>query len=122
MRRITISLPDEDLEYIEKCAQKKGLSASEYARTLIKLGLTIEKNWGGTDPLNHALDLDQQKFLWKTLLAWELETRYLVRHLVEERNQKNSEQQELLETAKIKAQERVEELLQSSRLTLTSSR
>lgn len=115
MARITITLPDEDLESIENYAQKKALSAAEYARTLIKLGLTVEKNLGTTDPLNHALDIEQQKFLWKTLLTWELETRYLVRHLVEERNQKNPEQQErLLETAKIKAQERVAELLQST--------
>jgi hypothetical protein len=115
MPRITISLPDEDLDYIEKCAQQKALSASEYARTLIKLGLTIEKNLGATDPLNHVLDLEKQNLLWKTLLAWELETRYLVRHLVEERIPKNPGQQEgLLETAKIKAQERVDELLQHS--------
>ncbi len=105
MARITISLPDEDLEYIEKHAQKKALSASEYARTLIKLCLTIEKSLGATDPVNHFSDLEQQKFLWKTMLTWELETRYLVRHLVDEG---------LLETAKIKAQERVEELLQST--------
>lgn len=50
MARITISLPDEDLEYIENYAQKKALSTSEYARTLIKLGLTVEKNLGATDP------------------------------------------------------------------------
>ena len=88
MRRITISLPDEDLEYIEKYSQKKALSAAEYIRTLVRLGLTIEKNRGTTDPLNYALDLEQQKTLWKTLLAWELETRYLVRHLVEEKIKK----------------------------------
>ena len=122
MRRITISLPDEDLEYIEKYSQKKALSAAEYIRTLVRLGLTIEKNRGTTDPLNYALDLEQQKTLWKTLLAWELETRYLVRHLVEEKIQKNSGQQgELLETAKIKAQERVAELLQSTHLTHADS-
>ena len=81
-----------------------------------------QKNSGATDPLNHALDLEQQKFLWKTLLAWELETRYLVRHLVEERTQKNPGQQEgLLETAKIKAQERVAELLQSTHFTCIDS-
>src|SRR5271165_3982638 len=99
MARITISLPDEDLEYIENHAQQKALSASEYTRTLIKLGLTIEKNSGAIDPLNYAMDLEQQKLLWKTLLVWELETRYLVRHLVEERTQKNPGQQGgLLET------------------------
>ncbi len=37
------------------------------------------------------------------MLTWELETRYLVRHLVDEG---------LLAIAKIKAQERVEELFQ----------
>lgn len=118
MRRITISLPEEDLKYIEKCSQQKALSAAEYIRTLIKLGLTVEKNSGVTDPLNYAPDLEHQKLLWKTLLVWELETRYLVRHLVEEGIQKNSGQQTaLLETAKIKAQERVAELLQSTHYT-----
>lgn len=122
MARITISLPDEDLEYIENHAQKKALSASEYARTLIRLGLTIEKDSGATDPLNHTLDLEQQKFLWKTLLTWELETRYLVRHLVEEGTQKNAgQQEELLETAKIKAQERVAELLHSTHVACIDS-
>ncbi len=29
----------------------------------------------GADPLNHALDFELQKFLWKTSLTWELETR-----------------------------------------------
>lgn len=122
MRRITISLLEEDLKYIEKCAQKKSLSAAEYIRTLTKLGLTVEQNSGMIDILNSALELEQQKLFWKTLLTWELEIRYLVRHLVEEGIQKNSGQQNgLLETAKIKAQERVAELLQSTHLTNGSS-
>ena len=48
------------------------------------------------------------------MLSWELETRFLVRHLVAEWIQKNSpEHRMLLETAKAKAQARVEELLQT---------
>lgn len=113
MPRITLSLPTEDLEYLKKYSQQKALSASKYARMLIKLGITVEKNGGLMDSHPHTLYDERQRFLWKTLLSWGLETRYLVRHLVEEKAQKNPEQQnELLETAKIKAQERVEELLQ----------
>jgi hypothetical protein len=63
---------------------------------------------------NSPLNQDRQPLLWKTLLSWELETRFLVRHLAEEWIQKNSpEHRMLLETAKAKAQARVEELLQT---------
>lgn len=113
MRRITLSLPVKDLEYIEKLSQQKALSTSEYARMLIRLGLNVEKNVDSKNKTHLPLNLEQQKFLWQTLLSWELETRYLIRHLIEENMQQDSGKQDsLLETAKIKAQERVEELLQ----------
>lgn len=115
MPRITLTLPDEDLKYIEKYAQQKALSASEYTRMLIRLGITTEKNSGLPDFKKPPLDLENQHFLWKILLTWELETRYLVRHLVEEKIQNNFGQPaELLEMAKIKAQEKVKELLQTT--------
>lgn len=115
MRRIAISLPAEDLEEIEKLSQQKALSVSEYARMLIHTGLIAEKNMAThTHDGNPPLGRDQPSLLWKTLLSWELETRFLVRHLTEEWIQKNSpEHRALLETAKAKAQERVEELLQT---------
>lgn len=115
MRRIAISLPAADLEEIEKLSQLKALSMSEYARMLIRTGLLTEKNMANdTDCNNPSLNRDQPSLLWKTMLSWELETRFLVRHLAEEWIQKNSpEHWALLETAKAKAQKRVEELLQT---------
>ncbi len=117
MRRIAISLPTVDLEEIEKFSQQKALSVSEYARMLIRTGLLTEKNMAThTGYNNPPLNQDQLSLLWKTLLSWELETRFLVRHIVEEWIQKNSpEHRALLKTAKAKAQERVEELLQTLR-------
>ncbi len=115
MRRIAISLPAADLDELEKLSQQKALSVSEYARMLIHTGLLAETNRANhIDSSNSLLNQSQQSFLWKTLLSWELETRFLVRHLTEEWIQKNSpEQGALLETAKAKAHERVKELLQS---------
>lgn len=115
MRRIAISLPAADMDEIEKFSQQKALSISEYARMLIHTGLLAEKNRiANTDNGNPALGQDQQPLLWKTLLSWELETRFLVRHLVETSVQKNSpEHRTLLETVKAKAQQKVEELLQT---------
>lgn len=115
MRRIAISLPTADLEEIKKLSQLKALSVSEYARMLIRTGLLTEKNMAThMDYGNLPLNQDQQSLLWKTLLSWELETRFLVRHLAEEWIQKNSpEHRTLLATAKAKAQTRVEELLQT---------
>lgn len=115
LRRIAVSLPAADLAEIKKRSEQKALSVSEYARTLIRTGLLTEKNTAIDTGCGHPpFNQNQPSLLWKTLLSWELETRFLVRHLAEEWIQKNSpEQQRLLETAKLKAQERVEELLQT---------
>lgn len=115
MRRIAISLPAADLDELEKLSQQKALSVSEFARMLIHMGLLTERNTAtDTNYNNPPLSRDQPSLLWKTLLSWELETRFLVRHLTEEWIQKNSpEHRTLLETAKAKAQARVEELLQT---------
>jgi hypothetical protein len=113
--RIAISLPAADLEEIKKLSQQRALSVSEYARMLIRIGLLIEKNRAIDIGYSYSpLNQNQPSLLWKTLLSWELETRFLVRHLTEEWIQKNSpEHRALLETAKEKAQARVEELLQT---------
>ena len=91
MHRIAISLPAADLNEIEKISQQKALSVSEYARMLIHIGLATEKSMvNNVDFSNPFLNRNQPLLLWKTLLSWELETRFLVRHLAEEWIQKNS--------------------------------
>lgn len=57
MRRITLSLPVEDLEYIEKLSQQKALSISEYARMLIRQGLNVEKNADSKNTAHLPLNL-----------------------------------------------------------------
>lgn len=115
LQRIAVSLTAADLAEIKKRSQQKALSVSEYARMLIHIGLATEKNMvNNVDFSNPSLSRNQPWSLWKTMLSWELETRFLVRHLTEEWIQKNSpENQALLDAAKVKAQARVEELLQT---------
>ena len=115
MKRITISIPPEDLEKIERLAQQKGLILSECLRMLIHIGFTVEeavseKNQGERPPF---LSMDEQILLWKTQLAWQLETCLLVRHLVDTLTQASlKERNSLLNEAKEKAQVQIHAFLQ----------
>ncbi len=114
MKRITISIPPEDLEKIERLAQQKGLILSECLRMLIRIGFTVEeaaaeKNYPERPSF---LSVDEQILLWKTQLAWQQETRLLVRHLVDTLTQASLKDRDaLLEDAQQKSQNRVEGLL-----------
>ncbi len=114
MKRITISIPPEDLEKIEQLAQQKGLILSQCLRMLIRIGFTVEeaaaeKNPGEGSPF---LSADEQILLWKAQLTWQQEIRLLVRHLVDTLTQASLKDRDvLLEDAKQKAQNLVGTLL-----------
>ncbi len=114
MKRITISIPPEDLEKIEQLAQQKGLILSECLRMLIRIGFTVEeaaaeKNPGERPPF---LSVEEQLLLWKTQLDWQQETRLLVRHLVDTLTQAPLKDRDaLLEDAQQKACAVVQNLL-----------
>jgi len=115
MRRITISIPSPDLEKIERLASQKGLVLSECLRMLIRIGFTVEEAALEKTGDEHQkfLSVDEQILLWKTQLAWQLETRLLVRHLVDTLTQAGLERRnELFEEAKQKALNQVQALLQ----------
>lgn len=115
MPRITVSLPDSDFGKITAAAKKKAVSLSEYFRTLIQIGLAVEETAAENTAGNtHAMDLAQQKVLWKNMLEWQLEARYLVRHLADTLTPANAEQRnQLLQEAKQKAESRVNEILRA---------
>jgi hypothetical protein len=122
MKRITISIPPEDLEKIERLAQQKGLILSECLRMLIRIGFTVEeaaaeKNYPERPSF---LSVEEQILLWKTQLAWQQEIRLLVKHLVDTLTQASLKDRDaLLEDAKQKAQSFVETLLGQITPTIT---
>ena len=115
MKRITISIPPEELEKIERLAQQKGLILSECFRMLIRIGFTVEeaaaeKNQDGRSPF---LSVEEQILLWQTQLAWQQETLLLARHLVDTLTQAPMKDRDALMTdAQEKAQAQVRALLQ----------
>lgn len=125
MRRITISIPPEDLEKIERLAQQKGLILSECLRMLIRIGFTVEeaaaeKNHSERPPF---LSIEKQILLWKTQLTWQQETRLLVRHLVDTLTQASLKDRDtLLEDAKQKASTAAQNLLQKLHLSADPAR
>jgi hypothetical protein len=115
MKRITISIPPEDLEKIERLAQQKGLILSECLRMLIRIGFTVEEAAAEKNPGERLsfLSVDEQILLWKTQLAWQQETRLLVRHLVDTLTQAPLKDRDtLLEDVQQKAHSVVQNLLQ----------
>lgn len=114
MKRITISIPPEDLEKIERLAQQKGLILSECLRMLIRIGFAVEEaateeNGGKRSKF---LSVDEQILLWKTQLTWQQETRLLLRHLFDTLIQASLKDRDtLLEDAQQKAQNLVETFL-----------
>lgn len=115
MKRITISIPPEDLEKTERLAQQKGLILSECLRMLIRIGLTIEEAAAEKNQSERPtfLTTDEQILLWKTQLTWQQETRLLVRHLVDTLTQASlTDRNVLLNDAQQKAESRIEALLQ----------
>lgn len=92
MYRLTINLSDVDFEKIQKNAKNKSLSLSEYGRKLIDFGLQAEqvmaaKGMNDTPLSTSSLSINEpelSKKILKNLLAWQLESRFLIRSIVEQ--------------------------------------
>src|SRR5471030_1121022 len=112
MRRITFRLSQSDFEKIEQLAQQKALDIAEIIRMLVHIGLTVEEAAADNQPnCNDHISPQEQKFLWKTMLTWELESRYLLRHLVDNLIQGHAEHRgELMEETKQQAEAHVNQL------------
>ena len=84
MRRITFRLSQSDFEKVEQLAQQKALDIAEIIRMLVHIGLTVEEAAAdNADKDGGPMNWQEQQFLWKTILTWGLESRYLLRHLVD---------------------------------------
>jgi hypothetical protein len=113
MRPITFRLSQSDFEKIEQLAQKKALDMAEIIRMLVHIGLTVEEAATDNSADGHDhISPQEQKFLWKTMLTWELESRYLLRHLVDNLIQGQAENRTaLMEESKHQAEVYVNQLL-----------
>lgn len=95
MARLTLNFPDYDFTWIRQNALKKGLSRTQYVRELIALGRQMEMATAQkpvpTDALAPPASTQEKEggkndkdAHWKgTVLRSVLESRYLVRYLVD---------------------------------------
>lgn len=125
MHRITIRLNEEDFKKIQRYAsRKKNLFLSEYMRSLIQTGLQVEE---ATEKTQSTMDahtitspdstkvLDEHQHLWKNMLIWGLESRYLIRYIVDKLPKETAEQHKnYMDKAKKKAELRIAELLNAT--------
>lgn len=110
MHRVTVNFPEVEFEKVSIMADKKDLSLSEYLRNLIQIGMVVEE--AADSPRNQEMNSATQKILWKKLLEWQLETRYLARHLTDVLTPANADQRShFLKEAAQKAEERVHDIL-----------
>lgn len=120
MYRLTINLSDVDFEKIQNNATNKSLSLSEYGRKLIAFGLKAEQAMAAkgvndipllTSPLGINKPELSKKIL-KNLLAWQLESRFLIRSIVEQDyNDAKVQSTDLLTQAKKIARQQINEML-----------
>ncbi len=120
MQRVTISLPEDHLQELEENAATRGMSLAKYLRGLIeqnhRLSEAKEKKIHTIDEAS-ATKLPAQTdapFL-KYHLEWALESRYLLRYLIDSLAQQSSEKRAtVLSTATERAQKLVAELLEKA--------
>jgi hypothetical protein len=96
MIRISITFYDEVHEKLKDGANKKNVSLAQHIRELVEIGSRVEesaakKQDGDAGELNKIDNLNELKSLWKNSLSWGLETRYLIRYLVENMSEKNKD-------------------------------
>jgi len=119
MQRVTISFPEETLRALEKNAANRGLSLAHYLRELVEQGLRLEGAEGQlTTPISpvvsEKLSAEGDVDFCQLPLEWALESRYLLRYLVDSLVQQSAEKRAaVLRTAAEKAQKFVTELWQS---------
>jgi hypothetical protein len=110
MEQITLKLDDSTLEKMRaRMAIKECKTLSQCARELIDLALKIEEtaacNKGDSD------EIDMMELL-KNNLIWSLETRFLIRFLLQHSQQIDTEKtSEFMTIAKTRATEAVDEIL-----------
>lgn len=117
MRRITVTFPENDFIQLQNSATKKGISLAQYLRDLVDIGRQVEEATAqqsvSNDEKNNAvLNFGDAKELWKNSLLCALESRYLIRYLVDSLpNQSDEKCETLINAVKEKAQTLVAELI-----------
>lgn len=116
MRRITVTFPDDDFEALQRQAAKKSISLAHYLRELVDIGRQVEEATAQQSALGDAKPtsshLKDPKELWKNSLLSVLESRYLIRYLVDHLDGQSSEKRDaVLNAVKEKAHTLVTELL-----------
>ncbi|MFT3741089.1 MAG: hypothetical protein QM752_00125 [Gammaproteobacteria bacterium] len=118
MPRITISFCDKDFVKLKNFAQGKGLSFAEYLRKLVEVGSRLESLEAHPQLTNACAETYQlpgqlHNELWKQGLLCALESRYLLRYLVDNLTSQPQEKRDtVLEAVKEKAQEFVKKLME----------
>jgi len=120
MRRITVNFSDSYFNHLQESARDKGISLAHYARGLIDFGRQVEEATAQSTALDGAKNkavpkLDETKELWKNSLLCVLESRYLLRYLVDNLTHLPSEKRDVvLNVVKEKAQSLVTEWISHS--------
>ena len=112
MKRSSINISEDDYKKIQAQAEKKSIALADYIRHLIQLGLKVEEaaEHHASGHSNYSASLEPQK----KLLTWELESRYLIRYLIQNGFERSlDERNAFLKEAKQKAISRVEALLKA---------
>lgn len=109
MKQLCIRFDEKTFDDLSDNAQKKALTLSEYVRRLVEIGLRVEmvasKNSGKTSE-------DETKELWQKELSWTLETRFLIRFLVEKLlTSDDKSNMQFMKEARIKAENYVSGML-----------
>ena len=118
MPRLNLLFSETYFARLQENAAKKGVSLAHYARDLIDVGLHVEEitaqQMDANDAPKKAVSRLGDKELWKNSLACVLESRYLLRYLVDNLAHVPREKRELvLTTVKEKAQAVAAELLEA---------
>jgi hypothetical protein len=124
MSRLTITFCTDVFNQLQESATQKQIPVAHYARSLIDIGLRVEEaaaqNRDGNNKQKSEIDeLGDLKKLWENDLSWLLEALYLIRYLFRYliNNEKlspednNNHIEEIINTAKNKAQSYVNGLL-----------
>lgn len=111
MYRTSIGIKDADFKKIKANSEKKSVMMADYIRTLIQIGLKVEEA-SELNMRDQSSPLDDPETHWKTLLTWQMESRYLMRYLIKNGFQEPIEQRNaFLKEAKEKAALRIQGLL-----------